>query len=136
MKNLSLLIPFIAFCLNSCQKEEFIGVTDQKNKVISTRSGYDFDGGCDDETWDGDINHDCAPPATNCVVICGTRSANQYYSQFISAVASGTADDFYQYGNGQYFMQLSITAYSDLINGNRDFVKVTAASNPDKYALH
>lgn len=121
--------------MNSCQKEEFIVNTDQNNKVISARSGYDFDGGCDDETWDGDINHDCAPPATNFVVICGTRSANQYYIQFISAVSAGTADDFYQYGNGQNFMQLSISAYSDLINGNRDFVMVTAASNPDKYAL-
>lgn len=135
MKNKLFLILFLGVFMNSCQKENYT-VIDQNNPVMTARSAYDFDGACDDETWDGDINHDCAPPATNCVVICGTRSANQYYSQFTSAVTAGTAKDFYQYGNGQSFMQLSQNAYSDLINGSRDFVKVTAAINPVKYALY
>ena len=90
---------------------------------------------CPNETWDGDINHDCSGPPTNCVVICADVSSHVSYSDFTTAVKDGKVKDFYLNGAGMDVLPVNSGAYDDIINGNKTIYKVLQ-SNEDKYALY
>ncbi len=105
-------------------------------KLIAQRDGDYFVGDdCPDECWDGDLDKDCESPPTNCAVICGTRASNQYYTQFTNSVLNDTIISFYANGNGQNVIPLTMTAYSDIVNGNKKFYLITASSSPVKYGI-
>lgn len=132
-----IMYSFLLLAFSACDSElEIIRSESATDQNLVYRTGYDFDGACDDEFWNGNMSSDCVAPPKNCAVICGSRANDINYSGFASAVQGGTIINFYTSGPGQSFLTLTTSAYNDLVNQNRTFIKVPAASNPDKYALY
>ncbi len=136
MKNLFFIL-FIAVFAFSCSKDSD-SIT-KSNNIIDNSKAQPQQGlfltSCDNQTWDGDINHDCESPASNCAVICGEVSTNKYYPDFVKAVKEGTSANFYKNGHGMDVLPITTEAYNDLINGVTNFYKVESAEG-DKYALY
>ena len=134
MKKLFLLIFGVLFILSCNKKTEL--TSENPNNIDNSKAQLGlFLTGCDNETWDGDINEDCYGDPSNCVVICGEVSSHQYYPDFVKAVKDGTSADFYENGHGMDVLPITTEAYNDLINGVTDFYKVNS-SDGDKYALY
>jgi len=130
------IITSIILIFVSCSKKEENKFPDTgiKNNLLKTYTSI-FLTGCVDETWDGDINHDCSGDPTNCVVICEEVSTNLSYPDFQQAVINGTIADFYQNGYGQNVLPVTSEEYNSIVNGTKTIYKITA-SDVDKYALY
>lgn len=139
MKKINLILFIItisSFIFTSCKDNEVVDPTNDSiiNPPIAGGGGGGvWNTNCDNETWDGDVLHDCFAPATNCVVVCGERLNSPEYGNFQQNVNSGNSSDYYTNGNGQTFLALHTGAYNDLINGYKKIVKVPVAQH--KYAL-
>lgn len=138
MKNilLSIIIVSVSLIFVSCSEN---GLNDSENMNGTTEIMSSFGGGgfwntpCDNETWDGVYTNPCYSPASNCVVVCAEKLNDSEYSNFVHNINVGNSADYYENGNGQTFLPLHTGPYNDLINGNKEIVKVPAGNH--EYAI-
>jgi hypothetical protein len=111
----------------SCDKYQEQPVNVKESPQLTATGPFWRD--CPNETWDGVLDHPCAPPSYNCVVVCGEKlPPNLGFAEYDMHVADGTISEYYKNGEGQNFLPLRDDIYDALINHQVTIVRVPSST--------